>query len=276
MKGWKKNLLFIVPYFLTVSIFQLVGFYLLDIDFDNLDINKTINQQIIISFFSFLGTFFILYLFMRFIDKEPFVNIGFFKKINKEFYIGTLISFFLVSSVFIALLFLEEMSISGFELFFKDFLLTIILCLLVSITEEAVMRGYVLRNLLKSFNPLIALFTSSFVFSILHFFNPNIDFIGFFNIWLGGLLLGFCYIISKKIWLSIGLHFGWNFFQSFYGFKVSGIDISTFLKIKIQKNNILNGGEFGIEGSVIMTFFLSLFILYLFYKIKDNEIVNRF
>jgi hypothetical protein len=101
-------------------------------------------------------------------------------------------------------------------------------------------------------NRLIALPVSAVMFSLGHIFNSNFSWMGFWNIFLAGILLGMPYIYTKSLWLPIALHFSWNFFQgTIFGFNVSGhVTYSLFTQSRTT-DTIWNGGKFGFEGSVL-------------------------
>ena len=132
----------------------------------------------------------------------------------------------------------------------KEIILSVGLFLIVAINEEVLMRGYVLRNLMYSFNKYIALIFSSILFSLMHGLNPNMDWFSYLNLFLAGILLGSTYIFTQNLWFPIALHFSWNFFQSLFGFNVSGQDFYSLIEFKIAKPNLINGGLFGFEGSI--------------------------
>lgn len=55
---------------------------------------------------------------------------------------------------------------------------------------------------------------------------------------------------TGNLWFSIGFHFSWNFFQTMFGFNVSGQDFYGIYELEITENSLLNGGDFGFEGSI--------------------------
>jgi hypothetical protein len=120
----------------------------------------------------------------------------------------------------------------------------------VAVTEEVLIRGYVLKNLMVSFNKYVALIISSLLFSLIHGANPNVDWLGLVNLFLAGILLGLSYIHTRNLWFPIALHLSWNLFQSLFGFNVSGQDFYSLVNFTIVENSMLNGGDFGLEGSV--------------------------
>ncbi|MFN3269036.1 MAG: lysostaphin resistance A-like protein [Candidatus Kapaibacteriota bacterium] len=125
--------------------------------------------------------------------------------------------------------------------------------------EELVFRGVLFQKLIDKKGEAFAIFVTSLVFALLHLMNPNITLIGFVNIFLAGVVLGLCYVRTSTLWLSIGFHFGWNFWQKFLlNSRVSGLDWGTSIfQTKIMElNPIIFGGDFGIEGGLVTTLFL--------------------
>ncbi|MHA4810568.1 lysostaphin resistance A-like protein [Flavitalea flava] len=127
--------------------------------------------------------------------------------------------------------------------------------LLIAIAEELVFRGYILQNLMGSFeNKYIALAISSVLFACFHLTNPGINTLAFANIFLAGALLGINYIYTKNLWYSFFLHLCWNFFQGpVMGFRVSGLNLPSLLLMETKGDLLVTGGEFGLEGSILNT-----------------------
>lgn len=261
-KPWLRIVLLILPYLFIVGLFQLTGAYLIDFDYDDLSKSKTSEQQLIIQFFSFIGTSIVVWFFVKYVDKEKFIDIGFrFKNRINEFWTGLLIGFIIMLIGFGLLVLLDEIKFQEIAINFKEISFSIALFILVSLTEEILYRGYVLRNLMYSFDKYIALIISSIIFSTMHGLNPNVDTIGFLNIFLAGILLGITYINTKNLWFPIALHFSWNFFQTFLGFNVSGQNAYSVINFKIEKSTILNGGAFGFEGSILSLIAITITII---------------
>jgi len=126
---------------------------------------------------------------------------------------------------------------------------------LIAFSEELVFRGYVLTNLLESFNnKWIALLLSALCFAIFHFSGPGINALAFANLFLAGILLGINYIYTRNLWFSIFLHLSWNFFQGpLLGSHVSGLSMPTLLQTEMKGDWLITGGDFGLEGSVLNT-----------------------
>ncbi len=70
---------------------------------------------------------------------------------------------------------------------------------------------------------------------------------------LGGVMYGVAYLRTGRIWLPVGLHFGWNWVQgTILGFPVSGTtDYSgAFANLRTTGAQWLGGGDYGPEASV--------------------------
>ena len=95
----------------------------------------------------------------------------------------------------------------------------------------------------------------------------------------GNLLRRFTFCIrlyrTKQLWLSIGLHIGWNFFEGVvFGFPVSGLDIYPLLRIKVTGPELWTGGAFGPEAGLIVlpSLIVGAVLIYLFSKNRDGNI----
>ena len=278
-KGWLTAILSIIPFFIFVSFFQGIGVGLsavlgergvIDFDFDKYleieDMRDFLVADTIIQYFDLIGVLLLLWILMRFVDKEPFIKLGFSLKgkIN-DIILGMTLGLLLMAVGYTILILLGEIKFVGFNYDLKNIILLFLLFIAVSIAEETYVRGYVLKNLLKSFNPIISLIISSAIFSLLHFFNPNVNYIALTELFIAGILLGISYVYTKNLWFPIALHLSWNFFQVMFGFNVSGMDTYSLIEFEIIENNNINGGDFGFEGSYLSILF-SLIMMYFLWK----------
>ena len=271
--GWLRAVLFFISFFIFVTLFDLVGIAIVSLvtefsfkeyisDTALLMENK---MMLLMMICQLAGTIFTVWLFQRFINREAFTSIGLeFSGYKDDFISGLLIGFGLIVIGFGILLIFNFISIASLQFSFIDQLFYLCLFAVVSLNEEIAMRGYILQNLSSSFNKYIALALSSLVFMVMHIGNPNMSAIPLFNLFLAGLFLGIYCIHRKNLWFPIGAHFTWNYFQGpVLGFEVSGNVVDSIFIQSLAGSDLITGGQFGFEGSIILTTFMIIGIIYL-------------
>lgn len=152
------------------------------------------------------------------------------------------------------------------------FLFSIPYFVFVGFNEELLFRGYIFQRLIEGFGKIFSVVLLSALFGLAHYFNPNINFVSLINIILAGILFSLLYIKTCSLWLPIVFHFSWNFSEGMlFGFPVSGINLfNQFVTFHPTGNIFITGGDFGPEGSLIITIFLLTFIFY-FIKKSDEK-----
>ncbi len=125
--------------------------------------------------------------------------------------------------------------------------------------EEITFRGFFLQNISKGLSLKWAIAITTIIFGVLHALNPNASILSTCLIIITALLLVYAYLKTGQLWLSIGLHIGWNFFQStIYGFGGSGIRFHSMITQSPVGSDWLNGGRFGAENSIFILLFMCL------------------
>jgi membrane protease YdiL (CAAX protease family) len=128
-----------------------------------------------------------------------------------------------------------------------------LLFILVAWQEELLFRGYRLQNIAEGINPIWGVILSSLWFGAGHSFNPHASVISFAGIFLAGIFLAYGYQRTGQLWLSIGLHIGWNFFEGVvFGFPVSGLDVYRMIHVQINGSEFWTGGAFGPEAGLVL------------------------
>ncbi len=121
--------------------------------------------------------------------------------------------------------------------------------------EELLFRGGLFRVVEKWCGSWIALVVSSLVFGFVHLENDAATMQGILSISIwAGILLAATYMLTRRLWLGIGLHAAWNYTQgSVYSGVVSGNQAppSGLLSSRMQGPDWLTGGSFGVEASVV-------------------------
>ncbi len=129
----------------------------------------------------------------------------------------------------------------------------LLLWILVGWTEELLFRGYLLTNLREGLNLPWAVFLTSLFFALVHWGNPNWTPAALGGIFLAGLFLAAGWLTTRRLWLPIGLHIGWNLFEgTVFGFPVSGLHLPSLITLQVQGPSWLTGGAFGPEAGLIL------------------------
>ena len=129
----------------------------------------------------------------------------------------------------------------------------VLICVLVGWNEELMSRGYHLQTLASGLTLAWGWILSSAVFALLHLANPHASWMAVGGIVLAGLFLGYAYIRTGQLWLAMGLHTGWNFFEGVvFGFPVSGLPFYRLTRTTISGPDLWTGGEFGPEAGLIL------------------------
>ena len=159
--GWSKSFLtvplLLIPQFTAAIIIFSLGFDLSSMSSGIIDLEV----MIILEYIMLIVMTLMLFLFMKYIDKQPFFHIGLQTNGRlKEFNYGIAVGFLIMASAYLFLYFTGEITFEGYNFNYEKILLSIVLFAGISLFEEIIFRGYLLKNLLESFNPLVALFIS--------------------------------------------------------------------------------------------------------------------
>lgn len=121
-----------------------------------------------------------------------------------------------------------------------------------SYLEEILFRGVLFRVVEEALGTWFAFGISIAFFGAAHLSNPNATLYGAAVIGIeAGLLLGAAYVVTRRLWLAIGIHFGWNFMQAgVFGPHVSGVPVESLLQAELTGPAVVSGGDLGVEGSV--------------------------
>ena len=133
----------------------------------------------------------------------------------------------------------------------------VVLALLMAIAsgtiEEIVFRGIVFRLIEEWGGTWIALAISSLLFGLGHLVNPHATALGAIAIvFEGGILLAGAYVLTRRLWLPIGIHAGWNFAEAgIFGVPTSAAPTHGVLRGELVGPEWLSGGVFGPEASIV-------------------------
>ena len=145
-----------------------------------------------------------------------------------------------------------------------------------ALLEEILFRGYLMPFFSKVTGIKFTITLLSFLFTCIHLFNPNLDIIGLANVFLAGVTFSLIYYYTGNLWLVGAMHTLWNFILGFIvGSQISGIITynSVFFSIPVENKDLISGGVFGFEASIVTTIVeltISLFVIYLIKKEKNK------
>ncbi|XEB09953.1 lysostaphin resistance A-like protein [Xanthomonas sp. DAR 35659] len=123
------------------------------------------------------------------------------------------------------------------------------------VVEELMLRAILLRLVWWAFGAWPAFVASALLFGVAHLGNPNATVFAAVCIALeAGVMLGAFYVLTGRLWMSIGVHVAWNFAQGYlFGAAVSGTDMGPALAHSGARAGVpewLTGGAFGPEASL--------------------------
>ena len=128
--------------------------------------------------------------------------------------------------------------------------------------EEVLLRGVVFRISEEKLGTWIALVISAVIFALLHLASANATVVSVIVVGLeGGILLSAAYVLTRRLWLAIGIHFAWDFSQD-YLFGV-GRGAEGLVRGQITGPALLSGGGAGIEGSLVALILCLMVSVYL-------------
>ena len=221
----------------------------------------------------------IVFLFCRFIQKRKLRTLGFIKKgMLKEYGLGMLLGFaFFSVCVLLGVLF-GGLKIEGIspEFSIGIFVAYLLGYMVQGMTEEVLCRGYFLGSYARRYPVYAAVLANSLLFASLHLLNSGISVLAFINITLFGIFASIYFIRRGSIWGIGAFHSIWNLVQgNFYGIKVSGTPVGNtlFTTQAIAGKSLWNGGDFGMEGSLICTIVLTCGIIFLYTR-KNKDAVE--
>ena len=226
-----------------------------------------------------------IYIARRFLDKRSLESLGL--KLNKQtlkdLFAGVGIAFVITGLIYVAETALGWLTFESFAWQAKPMgsvisgiLMFLGLYILVGWNEELLFRGYQLQTLASGLNLFWAAIISSAVFGVAHLLTPNATWGGVVGVFFAALFLAYSYVRTRQLWLPIGLHIGWNFFEGVvFGFPVSGNEIYRVIRHQVTGPELWTGGLYGPEAGLIvlpaLAIGMALIYAYTRYAYQPNE-----
>lgn len=219
-------------------------------------------------------------LFVRWVEKRKIISIGFFKeRAISSYFKGAAIAAIGIMAIISILQFKGEvvLQVSMEQLGVNSLGLAMLIgiaWIIQGAAEEILIRGYMFQSISVKYGVYKGVLISSIVFALLHLGNNGVTSLSLINILMCGLMLVLLVLKDENLWGACGFHTAWNLFQgNIFGMNVSGngLDASLF-KTTITQPSIWNGGQFGVEGSLLTTVFMLIVSGILIWKIKQKNI----
>lgn len=215
--------------------------------------------------------------YVRIVEKRPVAELS-GPRMLRELGAGVLLGAFLLCLTVGVLAALGVYQVTGSNRY-AAMLATVPGFVLFVVLEEIVMRGVVFRILEQSLGSWIALAISAAIFGLLHLLNPGATLLNAGSVMVeAGVMLAAAYMVTRRLWLCIGIHIAWNFTEGgIFSAAVSGGDTKGLLQAKLIGADWLTGGTFGVEGSAVaLAICAAAGILLLAKAVRKGSIVQPF
>ena len=231
----------------------------------------------LISLFATVATTIAAIFYCRKIERRSFASMGlqkqgWFKRYIIGFIIGT--AMLLLCALILWLMgdlnfaFAEKIPVFYLLAFFVGFVIQ-------GMSEEVLLRGFFMVSLNNRCKTATAVGISSVAFALLHLGNPGISLLALVNITLFGTFMAVYILRTDNLLGACAIHSAWNFAQgNLLGIRVSGTaQLPTVAVMNpIGEQSLFHGGDFGLEGGLIVTFVTLVAIaLTLFLPQKSNK-----
>jgi uncharacterized protein len=198
------------------------------------------------------------WIMVRFIDRRPFVTLGFVP----EHLIRDVLAGLCIGTVWLGVSVLA-LWIMGFVSLLSSFKISLSVLgwaaaalVFNTVTQEVLVRSYIYQTIQSQTNFIWAIAGSSILFMLLHAGALGGAWLPALNLFLAGVFFGVAYHRSGNLWLPIAIHFAWNLLLGpLLGLTVSGqneLNGGTQL-LTLQGPAFWTGGSFGMEGGFAVT-----------------------
>lgn len=253
-----KGVMNFTPIFLLIIAYSFMQGILFEYVFKSL-----VGYNIISVLCSYIFSAGILLFFVKYFEKTTYDYFGFSKENNVlAIKAGLGLAIFSVVGVVVILLISNNISLTLSNNFkIGTIIILIILVLIQGFIEEIVFRGYLMTRLAAKKGKWIAIILSSLFYLVFRMSNPTTSKLDLINIFLISIVMSLLYWYFDNILVIAIFHAFWNCISGvILGFNISGIRVSDslFAVKAISDKQILIGGSYGIEGSIIATVFFAI------------------
>ena len=135
-----------------------------------------------------------------------------------------------------------------------DLAFTLVVLAFGAVGEELLFRGYAFQLMVRTMGEFASVLPVAVVFGVAHMGNHSVTPTAIFNTVAWGVLLGYAFLLTRALWLPIGLHYGWNAAMPLLGINLSGFTMGVpGYSLHWRASETWSGGAYGLEGSVMTT-----------------------
>ncbi len=187
-------------------------------------------------------------LFVRKIERRPIAELS-PNGAGRELALGALGAAALVVATIGFLLLTKNFQVTGIERW-TVLVVPIAELVLVALVEELIFRGIVFAILERSLGSWIALGVTATLFALSHLPNEGVTVLAVAVTAMAGVMLGAAYMATGRLWLAIGIHFGWNYMLgTVFSVAVSGHAGKGLVQAALIGPDWVTGGGYGLEAS---------------------------
>jgi membrane protease YdiL (CAAX protease family) len=140
-----------------------------------------------------------------------------------------------------------------------------------AVGEELLFHGYAFQLLVRHAGAFATVLPVGILFGLAHLDNENVTALAIVNTIAWGVLLGCAYLRTRALWMSIGLHFGWNAAMPLVGLNLSGFKMEmTGYALRWRIDDLWSGGAYGLEGGLFTTLIVSM-LFFLLYRVVPGR-----
>ena len=219
-------------------------------------------------------------LYVRLIEKRELTELS-LSNAFREFGLGFLIGFGLFASVILILWLLGLYTVNGFEFILLSLLGALFGAFVSALAQELVFRAVIYRITEEWLGTWWAVSISAILFGLIHLSSAGATIFSTLAVALqAGVILAAVYTLTHRIWMALGLHMAWDFANDgVFGVGTagqSGESLKGLFQASLQGPEVLNGGKFGIEGSLIaLVIVLLAGIAILRISMQNGQFIHR-
>lgn len=253
-----KGVMSFTPIFLLIIAYSFLQGVLFEYVFKNI-----VGYNIISVLCSYIFSAVILLFFIKYFEKTTIDYFGFNKENNLvAIKAGLGLAIFSVLGVVAILLMSNNVSLTlSKDLNIGMIIILIILVLIQGFLEEIVFRGYLMTRVAAKKGKWLGIILSSLFYLVFRMSNPTTSKLDLINIFLISIVMSLLYWYFDNVLIIAIFHAFWNCISGvIFGFNISGIRVSDsiFNVEAISDKQILIGGSYGIEGTIITTVFFAI------------------